>query len=129
MRASSAPDRLIPLPGTFNLRDLGGYPACGARTVHWRTLFRSDALHRIDYSGRAVLTGLNLRTVIDLRTREEAEIAPSALGDALTVRRAHIPVINTVQFSALAPELGGFYRQMVEGSGATTPAAIPCLCA
>src|ERR1039457_1534163 len=129
MRASSAPDRLIPLPGTFNLRDLGGYPACGAGTGRWRTRFCSDALHRIDDSGRAVLTGLNLRTVIDLRTREEAEIAPSALGDALTVRRAHIPVINTVQFSALAPELSAVYRHMVDECGATIAAAIACLCA
>ena len=37
--------RRIPLPGTLNLRDLGGYPTSDGGTVRWRTLLRSDALH------------------------------------------------------------------------------------
>ncbi len=129
MRSSSAPERLIPLPGTFNLRDLGGYPVRGGGAVRWRTLFRSDALHRLDDDGRAALTGFNLRTVIDLRTHEEVQIAPSALGDAVSARRNHIPVLNTVQFSILPPELSAVYRYMVDECGATIAAAIGCLCA
>src|ERR1017187_103129 len=126
MRASSAPDRLIPLPGTFNLRDLGGYPARGAGTVRWRTLFRSDALHRIDDSGRAVLTGLNLRTVIDLRTREEAEIAPSALGDALPGGRAYTRLLTPVVSGPRARNLSAFSGPMSAGCAAPIPPAIPC---
>jgi protein-tyrosine phosphatase len=47
--------RRIALPGTLNLRDLGGYPTSDGGTVRWRTLLRSDALHRLDDAGRAVL--------------------------------------------------------------------------
>ena len=52
-------DRRIALPGTLNLRDLGGYPVAGGGTVRWRTLLRSDALHRLDDGtyGRSVRSG------------------------------------------------------------------------
>src|SRR5271166_2653874 len=71
-----ADGRRLELEGVFNFRDVGGYPAAGGRTTRWRTLLRSDALHRLDPAGSAVLAGLGLRTVLDLRTQAEAEIAP-----------------------------------------------------
>ena len=40
MPSSPLPERHISLPGTFNLRDVGGYPASGG-TTRWRTLLRS----------------------------------------------------------------------------------------
>ena len=92
-------DRRIALPGTLNLRDLGGYPAAGGGTVRWRTLLRSDALHRLDDAGRAVLAGLGLRTVIDLRTDEEVKAAPSALD--VPARKA-----STSRCSATRPSAG-----------------------
>ena len=58
------------------MRDVGGYPAAGGRTTRWRTLLRSDILHRADATG-PVLAGYGLRTVVDLRTDAEAEFAPS----------------------------------------------------
>jgi protein-tyrosine phosphatase len=73
---TSADERHIPLMGTFNMRDVGGYPAAGGRTTRWRTLLRSDALHRADAAG-PVLRGYGLRTVLDLRTDAEADFAPS----------------------------------------------------
>jgi protein-tyrosine phosphatase len=73
---TSADERHIRLMGTFNMRDVGGYPAAGGRTTRWRTLLRSDALHRADATG-PVLQGYGLRTVLDLRTDAEVEFAPS----------------------------------------------------
>jgi protein-tyrosine phosphatase len=128
MRSSPAPVRRIALPGTFNLRDLGGYPARGG-TVRWRTLLRSDGLHRLDDRGRAALAGLNIRTVIDLRTDEECQVAPSALGDMLGPRRIHLPVIGSKELIALPPELGAIYRHLVDNCGAAMTAAIGRLCA
>ena len=128
MPSSTAPERHIALPGTFNLRDLGGYPASGG-TIRWRTLLRSDGLHRLDDTGRAALASLNLQTVIDLRTHEETETAPSALGDALSARCRHMPVLNTADFRAMPPELSAVYRYMVDERGATLAAAIGRLCA
>ena len=38
------PSRHLPLEGTRNVRDVGGYPAAGGRRTRWRTLLRSDEL-------------------------------------------------------------------------------------
>jgi protein-tyrosine phosphatase len=120
-------DRRIALPGTQNLRDLGGYPAAGG-TVRWRTLLRSDALHRLDDAGRAALAGLGLRTVIDLRTEQEVEAAPSALAGT-GARTFHIPLFSDAAISRLPPERAAIYRYMIDDCAAAIAEAVGRLCA
>ncbi|GIF18671.1 protein tyrosine/serine phosphatase [Actinoplanes tereljensis] len=57
----------------YNFRDVGGYAGLDGRTVRWRRLFRSDALHRLDDSDAEAFTQLGVRTVIDLRRAHEIE--------------------------------------------------------
>lgn len=121
----AAPGRRLELAGVFNFRDVGGYPAAGGRTTRWRTLLRSDALHRLDPAGGAVLAGLSLRTVLDLRTEAEAEKAPSAL-EGLADQRTHISLL-TGDLAALPLELDAIYRFMIDECGATIGAAIKVL--
>jgi protein-tyrosine phosphatase len=116
-------DRRIPLPGTLNLRDLGGYPANGGGTVRWRTLLRSDALHRLDDTGRAALAGFGLRTVVDLRTDEEVLSAPSAL-DGTGARIFHVPIFRAESLGTLSPELAAVYRHMIDDRGAAIAEAV-----
>jgi protein-tyrosine phosphatase len=69
-----SPTRLVPLTGSFNFRDLGGYPARDGRTTRWGRLFRSDTLHELTAEDVDRLRHLGLATVVDLRTgRELAE--------------------------------------------------------
>ena len=120
-----ASGRRLELAGVFNLRDVGGYPAAGGRTTRWRALLRSDALHRLDPAGGAVLAGLGLRTVLDLRTHAEAEIAPSAL-DGLADRRTHISLLAG-DLAALPLELDAIYRYMIDECGDAIGEAIKVL--
>jgi protein tyrosine/serine phosphatase len=120
--------RRISLPGTLNLRDLGGYPTSDGGTVRWRTLLRSDALHRLDDGGRAALAGLGLRTVVDLRTDEEAESAPSAL-DGTGTRVYRAPLFRAEDLGTLEPALSAVYRYMIDDCGAAVAGAIGRLCA
>ena len=53
-----ADGRLLRVDGTYNLRDVGGYPTHAGGSVAWRTLFRSDSLHRLDSHSVAELAGL-----------------------------------------------------------------------
>jgi protein-tyrosine phosphatase len=126
MPTNPAMPRRIPLPGTVNMRDIGGYPAGRGGTVRWRTLLRSDALSRLDDSGRAALAGFGLRTVVDLRTPEEAEYAPSAL-DGTGVRVFHVPLLRAEDFDGLPPELAEVYRRMVDNRGEAIAQAIGML--
>ncbi len=126
MQAIAAADgRHIALPGTLNLRDVGGYPARGG-TLRWRTLLRSDALHRIG-GGAELPGGVRLRTVLDLRTHIEAEIAPCAI-DGLGARIVHISLLGG-DVQDLPTELDAIYRHMIEDCGDAITAAVQRLCA
>lgn len=119
--------RRIALPGTLNLRDLGGYPTSDGGALRWRTLLRSDALSWLDDTGRAALASLGLRTVIDLRTDEEARDAPSVL-DGVGAQTYRIPLFTAGALGHLPPQLAAVYRYMVDERGPAIAAAVGRLC-
>lgn len=75
--------RTIPLASLPNLRDLGGIPAGQAITARGQ-VYRSTALDRITDPDLYRLTGLGLRTVVDLRSQGERERFPDRLPDGVT---------------------------------------------
>jgi protein-tyrosine phosphatase len=93
MSPMAAPDRLLPLVGAFNFRDLGGYPTVDGRITRWGRLFRSDTLHGLTDSDVEVLHGIGLTTVIDLR--RPAELETSGRGPLVSeqVEYRHLPLI------------------------------------
>lgn len=71
----------IPATSVANLRDLGGTPLAGGRTVRSGLVFRAGALDRFDPAGDPAVAGLGLRTVVDLRTDAERAERPDRLPD------------------------------------------------
>jgi len=65
--------RNLGFSATYNFRDVGGYTGLDGRTVRWRRLFRSDALHRLGEADTDAFAALGVRTVIDLRRPFEIE--------------------------------------------------------
>jgi protein tyrosine/serine phosphatase len=65
--------RNLGFSATYNFRDVGGYAGLDGRTVRWRRLFRSDALHRLGEADAEAFAALGVRTVIDLRRPFEIE--------------------------------------------------------
>jgi protein-tyrosine phosphatase len=65
--------RNLGFSATYNFRDVGGYTGLDGRTVRWRRLFRSDALHRLGEADAEAFASLGVRTVIDLRRPFEIE--------------------------------------------------------
>lgn len=118
-------DRHIPIQGTLNFRDAGGYPVRDGGRVARRMLFRSDALHRVDKPGSDMIAALDLRTVLDLRTIEELLIAQSPLADFADrgTRTVHLSLVGD-DFSELPPELDSVYSFMVDRRGPAIGAAI-----
>ncbi|MFI9121008.1 tyrosine-protein phosphatase [Streptomyces bikiniensis] len=68
----------VPAVSVANLRDLGGLPLSGGRTVRPGLVFRSAQLDRLDPDDPTV-AGLGLRTVMDFRTDGEREERPDRL--------------------------------------------------
>jgi protein-tyrosine phosphatase len=83
--------RRIELPGTFNVRDLGGYPTRSGGSIRSGLLFRGDSLHRLDDVGREMLRQLGVRTVFDLRGPAERTAYPSAVSE---IRIVEVPAFE-----------------------------------
>jgi protein-tyrosine phosphatase len=72
-------ERLIPMKGTDNFRDLGGYVTTDGRTVKWGLLYRSGDLSDLKPRGQDFFGQLNIRKVIDFRSRENRDHKPDRL--------------------------------------------------
>ncbi|MDP9482065.1 MAG: tyrosine-protein phosphatase [Chloroflexota bacterium] len=129
--------RHIRLPGTRNLRDVGGYPARAGLRTRWRTLLRTDALDRLPAASQAELVGLGLRQVIDLRWPSELDEAPSVFRASDAVRYNSIPLLDDdpgpgislaaiyrLMFDTRAPQLVEIVRSLIAPGG--LPAVVGC---
>jgi protein-tyrosine phosphatase len=74
-------ERILPLSGAANFRDLGGYPTLDGRTTVWGAIYRSDDLSRLTDTDLDFLHSLGLRLICDLRTSPEAAVRPDRLPD------------------------------------------------
>jgi protein-tyrosine phosphatase len=125
---SNEPGRHLAIPGTLNFRDAGGYPVADGGVTGWRRLFRSDGLHRLSLGATNLLGRLGLRTVLDLRTSAEMQLAPSPVDDlagngALTM---NISLIGD-DLSEIPDALAAIYDYIVDRRGAEIAAAIRSL--
>lgn len=76
-------ERLAPLAQGSNFRDLGGYAAADGKRVRWGKVFRSGATPLLSEADLAHVRSIGLAEMIDLRSAEERQLAPSAI--------AHVP--------------------------------------
>jgi protein-tyrosine phosphatase len=91
-------DRLIPLEGPANFRDLGGYENDRGQLVRPGRVFRSDSLSFMSDADVVHVTEvLGLRTVIDLRAGTEVEKfthGPLETLESLPVTVWHMPIVD-----------------------------------
>jgi protein-tyrosine phosphatase len=90
-------NRHLPVKGTYNVRDLGGYAAQNGET-RWRRMLRADGLHRLDATGMDTLVAEGVTTVIDLRHADELAAQPNPFGGNPAVRYHNVSL-----FDQLAP--------------------------
>jgi protein-tyrosine phosphatase len=85
-------ERYIPLEGTFNFRDLGGYETTSGLRVKWGLLFRSDNLARLSDADLIRLQEMGLKTAIDLRASAEMASSPDRLPEDGSIQHIHLPI-------------------------------------
>ena len=128
-------ERLVPLEGTLNFRDLGGYRTTDGRQVRWGRVFRSDALGKLTDADLTYLESLGVRLVCDFRDDHETAKAPSRLPRHPDLRMERFPIgaggdttvtggrkdgltdlVLAGELGEVSPEmLGDFYVGMLEG--------------
>jgi protein-tyrosine phosphatase len=72
-------ERVLPLEGGRNFRDLGGYTGASGRSVKWGQLFRSGVMTNLTANDLTYLSKLGIETVCDLRTAEEINAEPNPM--------------------------------------------------
>ena len=89
-----APQRHIGLEGSYNTRDIGGYPIEGGGATRWKRFLRSDGMHRLTAGDQAMLLAYGVRAVIDLRTTFETETTPNVFVDSDQVAFHHCDIMG-----------------------------------
>jgi protein-tyrosine phosphatase len=87
-------ERRLPLEGTVNFRDLGGYETTDGRRVRWGKVFRSDHLSRLTDRDIAFLQRMKIRCVCDFRTSAEAQKRPDRFPGDGPAAYLHLPIDN-----------------------------------
>jgi protein-tyrosine phosphatase len=72
-------ERMLPLAGGPNLRDVGGYVGENGRFTRWGAVYRSGSLNQLTAADLDYLTHLGISTVCDLRTQMEVAQLPDRL--------------------------------------------------
>ncbi|MET0433282.1 MAG: tyrosine-protein phosphatase [Cellulomonas sp.] len=116
-------DTDVRIPGTANFREVRATVADGYR-LRPGYLFRSDALSRLGREGRAALTALGIRRVVDLRSDRDRRLGGrDRLGGDVEVVR--VPMLGGSAASFLGSwELRDVYREILVGHGPEVRAAV-----
>ncbi|KPA84384.1 hypothetical protein ABB37_02371 [Leptomonas pyrrhocoris] len=128
--------RYVPLVGTTNLRNLGGYHTNdGTKTTKWGVLYRCDQLAEVppEMAQRVLVDQLNIHTTYDLRADKEVAVKSY---DIPRITRNHVP-IDTTQISRWVKDgedlhsgpvtfrvLQEIYREFVRSYGSTVGSII-----
>jgi protein-tyrosine phosphatase len=78
------------MEGAPNFRDLGGYTSKDGRKTVYGKIFRSQSLDHLTDRDLDKIRKIGVKTVIDFRSEEEAEKAPSLLPEGIKI--IHLPV-------------------------------------
>lgn len=85
-------EKHLPMIGGYNFRDLGGLRNTEGRFIKWGKLFRSDDLSNLTDLDLGYLSSIPLRTIVDFRSQQEIEKAPSRIPDSVQ-NRYHLSII------------------------------------
>lgn len=70
-------DRVLPLQGGRNFRDLGGYQTTSGKKVKWGVLYRSGVMSGLTDQDHAHLKQLGIVQICDFRASDERRIEPT----------------------------------------------------
>jgi protein-tyrosine phosphatase len=87
-------ERRLPLQGTVNFRDLGGYATTAGQRLKWGKVFRSDHLSNLTERDIDFLKHMKIHCVCDFRTSTEARRRPDRYPGDGPGEHLHLPIDN-----------------------------------
>ncbi len=108
----------LPLKGTTNTRDLGGYPTKDGHVTKWQVFVRSDDLYELTESDKHLLINYGLSTIIDLRSTPELQMRPNPFSQDPSIDYHNVSLFENaspeVLSKAPADLLKSMYIEMLE---------------
>jgi protein-tyrosine phosphatase len=113
--------RLIQVPGTYAVLDLGGLPTIDGGRTEFGRILRADRADPDAGDSAKVLSGLGVSAVLDLRSQTERRKTPAHLSDGPEVTHHHIPLGSdfAAPGAALPSSLTDLYSNLVCVHGQT----------
>lgn len=99
-------NRILPIKGGFNFRDLGGIPTKDGKSIKKNLLFRTDELSNLEPEDLDLLARLNIQTVVDFRTDFER---------SKSVDKVPITCKNQIHLDILAANMDAFMAEIQKG--------------
>ena len=78
--------------GCLNARDLGGLPTMHGGETRWQSIIRADYPGTLTPAGVAAMVDYGVRTLIDIRSPQEAAAESYEWAEANGCRRLHLPI-------------------------------------
>jgi protein-tyrosine phosphatase len=94
-------ERVLPLVGGRNFRDMGGYRTNDRQTIRWGSLYRSGVTSDLTDADMQYLATLGLRVVCDLRSETERTKAPARFVNS-----------DSMKVDSFNYEMGGMMRTL-----------------
>jgi protein-tyrosine phosphatase len=76
-RQTYVAERLLPLQGGRNFRDIGGYRTADNRQVRWGRIYRSGVMKDLTIADMTYLSNLGIEVICDLRSIQERQKEPN----------------------------------------------------
>ena len=116
--------RFLDLEGSFNTRDIGGYPTRDGAVTAWNSIYRSDHLNLLTDRDLDKISSLGIQTVIDLREPGRRDAYPNRLPEGVVSRNLpiyddtkplHLPVL--IRRSSISSHFLASYVEYLEEWG------------
>lgn len=105
------PARILPVPHSINLRELGGYATESGQYIAWHKLLRSGSMGHLREEGGRMLEDYGVIFDIDLRSDDEVKTRPDRL--PRTISYQHLSVYPFTDKAGLFQRIG----RKLRGSG------------
>lgn len=90
--AGASSSRYLEWQGCLNARDLGGLPTLDGGETRWHSVIRTDYPGTLTPAGLEAMVDYGVRTLIDIRSPQEAAAECYDWAEASGCRRLHLPI-------------------------------------
>lgn len=90
--ANNTPSRHLEWEGCLNVRDLGGLPFLDGGETRWQSVIRADYPGTLTPAGLEAMLDYGVRTLIDIRSPQEAAAECYEWAETSGCRRLHLPI-------------------------------------